>query len=164
MTDLNHNIVDIDLSATEKRKFRFNNDDSRIVELNTSDMNFVTRASDVYPKLKALQDDAMKMSDGIDVKEDDSEEVTMSQVTVMAERLKHIDTEMRECIDFLFDAPVSQAAAPNGSMYDPFNGMFRYEYIINALIPQYEAKLSAEFKAMEDKFKGHTDKYTQSRG
>lgn len=163
MPDLmNHpNVVDIDLFATQKKKFRFNNDDSRIVELNTSDMNFVTRASEVYPRLKALQDKAMKMSDGVAPKDDATEEETMSQVNVMAERLKQVDTEMRECIDFLFDAPVSAAAAPDGSMYDPFNGMFRYEYIINALVTQYENNLSKEFKAMEAKFKAHTNKYTK---
>jgi hypothetical protein len=61
----------------------------------------------------------------------------------------------------MFDAPVSAAAAPSGSMYDPFNGSFRYEHIITAVMKQYEDNLQSEFSKMEKQLKKHTDKYTR---
>jgi hypothetical protein len=79
----------------------------------------------------------------------------------MAERLSVVDAEMRELLDYMFDAPVSSAAAPTGSMYDPFNGSFRYEYIIAIMMKQYEDNLQSEFGKMEKQLKKHTDKYTR---
>ena len=37
-------IIDVALPEIRKKKFRFNQDDNRIVELNVSDMNIVTQA------------------------------------------------------------------------------------------------------------------------
>lgn len=153
---VNNEIIDLDLSITKKKKFRFDKDDNRIVEINTSDMNLMQRVEATYPKLQALQEKATKLTEGI---EDEAD--TMITISTMAERLTAIDTEMRELLDYMFDAPVSAAAAPSGSMYDPFNGSFRYEHIVAIVMKQYEDNLQSEFKKMEKQLKKHTDKYTR---
>lgn len=158
---VNNNIIDLDLSITQKKKIRFDKDDSRIVELNTSDMSLIQRVSVAYPKLQELQNKASKLTEGLNVETDESESVVMGEITTMAERLSAVDAEMRELLDYMFDAPVSKAAAPSGSMYDPFNGNFRYEHIINAVMKQYEDNLQSEFGKMERQIKAHTDKYTR---
>lgn len=160
-TQVNDEIIDLDLSVTRKKRFRFDKDNSRIVELNTSDMNIMARVSEAYPKLQALQDKASKIMDGLKTGDDVSEEESMADLKTMAERLTEVDKEMRELIDFIFNADVSEAAAPDGSMYDPFNGSFRFEYIITLLIQQYENNLQREYSKMEREFKKHTDKYTR---
>ena len=157
---VNDEIIALDLSVTKKKKFRFNKDDSRILELNTSDLNLLSRVSETYPKLQALQDKASKLMDGIEVDET-NEELTMASATTMAERLRNIDNEMRGYLDYMFNANVSEITAPDGSMYDPFQGSFRYEYIINLLITQYETNLRTEFGKMEKQLKKHTEKYTR---
>jgi len=154
---VNNEIIDLDLSATRKKKFRFDKDDTRVVEVNTSDMNLMQRVSEAYPKLQNLQEKASKLTEGVSVEEGEAFE----GITTMAERLSTVDGEMRELLDFMFDAPVSQAAAPSGSMYDPFNGSFRYEHIIALMMKQYEDNLQSEFKQMEKQLKKHTDKYTR---
>jgi hypothetical protein len=160
-TTVNNNIIDLDLSVTQKKKFRFDKDDTRIVEINTSDMNLMQRVSDAYPKLQELQTKASKLTEGLDVENTESEAETFKDITTMAERLSAVDTEMRELLDYMFDAPVSAAAAPSGSMYDPFNGSFRYEHIITVVMKQYEDNLQSEFSKMEKQLKKHTDKYTR---
>ena len=157
---VNNDIIDLDLSITKKKKFRFDKDDTRVVEINTSDMNLMQRVNVAYPKLQALQDKASKLAEGLEIDDENAAEAIES-LAVMAERLTEIDTEMREMLDYMFDAPVSAAAAPTGSMYDPFNGSFRHEYIIAIIMKQYEDNLQSEFKKMEKQLKKHTDKYTR---
>ena len=156
-----NDVIDLDLSVTKKKKFRFDKDDNRIVEINTSDMNLMQRVSEAYPKLQELQTKASKLTEGIDVENTESEHAAIEDITTMAERLSAVDAEMRELLDYMFDAPVSAAAAPSGSMYDPFNGSFRYEHIITAVMKQYEDNLQSEFSKMEKQLKKHTDKYTR---
>lgn len=158
---VNPGIIDIDLSVTQKKKFRFGKDDSRIVEMNTSDMNILQRVNVAYPKLQDLQKKAAKLTEGLNDEDDATEANTIHSIATMAERLSAVDAEMRELLDYIFDAPVSAATAPDGSMYDPFNGSFRYEHIIAILMKQYEDNLQSEFNKMEKQLKKHTDKYTR---
>lgn len=158
-------IIDLDLSVTRKKRFRFDKDNNRILELNTSDMNILARMSEAYPKLKAEQEKAAKLMEGIELKDDETvtdSEVAENMLTV-AERLKAIDKDMRELIDFMFNANVSEVAAPDGSMYDPYEGSFRFEYIITLLIKQYENNLHAEFTKMSRQMEKHTAKYTKGK-
>jgi hypothetical protein len=158
-------IIDVDLSVTRKKKLRFDGDNNRIVELNTSDMNILARMYDAYPKLKEQQEKAAKIMDGVNLDnvEDAPEfEVTENMLTVV-DRLKNIDNDMRELVDFMFNAPVSKAAAPDGSMYDPYEGSFRFEYIITVLLKQYENNLTTEFDKMSKQMDKHTAKYTKGK-
>ncbi len=154
---VNTGIIDLDLSITSKKKFRFDKDDNRIVEINTSDMNLMQRMSVAYPKLQELQTKAAKLTEGLDVENASA----IDDITTMADRLSAVDAEMRELIDYMFDAEISKAAAHTGSMYDPFNGSFRFEHIIALMMKQYEDNLQSEFKKMERQMKSHTDKYTR---
>lgn len=154
---ITNDIIDLDLSVTKKKKFRFDKDDSRVVEVNTSDMNLMHRVSEAYPRLQDLQERATKLTEGLDTESPEP----LTEITTMAHRLAAVDAEMRDLIDYMFDAPVASAAAPSGSMYDPFSGSFRYEHIIAVMMKQYEDNLQSEFKKMERQLKAHTDKYTR---
>ena len=156
-----NNVIDLDLGAIRKKRFRLDHDDNRILELNVSDMNIVQRISETYPKLNALQEKAGKLMDGIDPEERDDNQSVLEDVSIIAKRLAEIDAEMRELLDYMFDANVSEITAPDGSMYDPFNGSFRFEIIISVLMKQYEDNLQSEFKKMEKQLKKHTTKYTR---
>lgn len=158
---VNNDIIDLDLSVTKKKKLRFDKDDTRVVEVNTSDMNLMQRVNVAYPKLQALQDKAAKLTEGLSIDETSSESDAINDIATMADRLSAVDAEMRELLDYMFDAPISAAAAPAGSMYDPFNGSFRYEHIIAVMMKQYEENLQSEFSKMEKQLKKHTDKYTR---
>lgn len=154
-TTVNNEIIDLDLSVTKKKKFRFDHDDTRIIELNTSDMGIIGRISEAYPKLTALQDKASKMMEGLH----DDDEYLEDDLKLIGARLSEVDNEMRQIIDEIFNADVSVKAAPDGSMYDPFDGTYRFEHIITLLMSQYEKNLQDEYAKIERQVKSHTEKY-----
>lgn len=149
---VNNNIVDIDLSITRKKRFRIDGDDNRIIELNTSDMTILNRLDEADKQLRELADKAtFGMSE---TGEDDNADVV--------KELLATDKQMRDIIDYLFDAPVSDVCAPDGSMYDPFNGKYRFEHIMETLFTLYEKNITEEIKKMRRNVQKHTDKYTKN--
>lgn len=149
----------IDLSATRKKRFRVNQGTNAesVLELNTSDMSIITRLEQLYPKLQKLaQESAVKQ---LDLSDSDDEKA----VTKISQALIKIDSQMRQLIDEIFDAPVSEVCAPSGSMFDPFNGEFRFEHIIDVISKLYENNINDEFKKMSEKMKKRTSKYTKGK-
>ena len=146
----------INLSATRKKRFLIDDDENRVLELNTSDMNIIQRLAEVYDKFGALEEKLGHLGDGFSPDSTDA-----NDIKAVASRLKDVDTEMRNLLDYLFDSNVSEVCAPFGSMYDPIGGMQRYEHIINALIPLYDDTISAETKKIQARVKKHTAKYTK---
>lgn len=146
-------IQDIDLSPIRKKRFRIDGDNAKILELDVSDLNIFDRLRKVYPKLDAL---AVEASNKFDFDEEGSVE---DQLSKFADALADIDNQMREHLDYLFDAPVSAVCAPNGTMYDLFNGQFRYQHIVEVLAKLYENNFSSEVQKMQKNVKKHTSKY-----
>lgn len=153
LVTMNDNVIDISLKETARKKFRIDGDDDRILELNTSDMSIINRLNTIYPKLQQLAVDASAKLDIGDEKD------TQKALDASAKALTEIDTDMRNLVDELFDSNVSEVCCPSGSMYDPFNGKFRFEHIIETLSGLYETNLKNEFSKMSKSVKKHTDKY-----
>lgn len=152
----NERILDIDLSATNRVKVRVDGDDNRIIMLDISDMTIANRLGNTYKELQSLMD---KVSDA--VKEQDISDATAEEkLLALTDKLTEIDAEMRSKIDYLFDANVSEVCAPTGSMYDVYNGMFRFEHIIDTLTKLYEDNINSEYKKMKARMSKHTSKYT----
>lgn len=149
---VNNNIVDIDLSITRKKRFRIDGDDNRIIELNTSDMTILNRLDEADKQLRELAD---KATFGLSETGDDDNADAVKELLAT-------DKQMRAIIDYLFDAPVSDVCAPDGSMYDPFNGKYRFEHIMEILFALYEKNISEEIKKMRKNVQKHTDKYTKN--
>ena len=143
--DTTNNIIDLDLSPIKRKRFRINGDDSKILELNTSDMHILQRMQEVMPKISELQNRLPHIAD------DDTMDST-------AKAINELDTEMRGLVDFLFDANVSEVCVDGGSMFDPIDGMFRFEYLIEALMKLYDTNLTLEFKKM----KARINKYAKT--
>ncbi len=142
MTD---DVVDIQLSTPVKRtKFRVNGDNDAIIELNLSDVGIMGRLKNGLEKLQS------EVSAMADIPDDDDN---------LADKLKQIDQKMREAVDYIFDYPVSNACAKYGTMYDPKDGVLRYEAIIDGLTTLYADNLNSEYKKMKARMGKHIDKY-----
>ena len=144
----NDKIIDVDVSVTRNKRFRIDGDDDRIIELNTSDMTILNRINDADKKLRELADYAT--FDVEDTAENQEEAIT---------KLINTDKQMREIIDYLFNSKVADICAPNGSMYDPFNGKYRFEHILETLFALYEKNINDEYKKMKKNVEKHTNKY-----
>lgn len=145
------NVVDLELSEIRKKVFRFDKDDNRMVELNIADMGIMSRLAETYPKLEEWLDEVRNI-EAID------EDNAVEGIGNIGNAVKDIDAKMRDGIDYIFNAKLSQVAAPEGTMYDMFNGQFRFEYILELMLSQYESNMINEFKKMQK----HTHKYTKT--
>jgi hypothetical protein len=87
----------------------------------------------------------------------------MEQVQKISDILKQLDNQMREKVDYIFDAPVSSVLAPEGSMYDPIDGNFRYEIILDKIASLYGDTLNKEFAKMKKRVASKTSQYTQKK-
>ena len=81
----------------------------------------------------------------------------------IVEVLDEVDKAMRETIDYIFDSNVCEVCIDHGSLFDPINGEYRFEYLINSLLPLYEANLQEETKKIQKRMKKHTDKYATKK-
>lgn len=152
------NIQDIDLSVIRKKRFRIDGDNNKILELNTSDFGILDRLRTAYPKLQKLSDKASTMEFESKEDSDDIEDIAM-----IADALKDIDNEMRNIIDELFDAEVSKVCASDGTMYDLFNGKYRFEHILETIGGLYETNFNQEVNKLSNNVKKHTSKYTKKK-
>ena len=147
-------IVDVELTAIKKQRFRFNGDNSKILELNTRDLGISNRLGIAYNNLNTLMEEVAQTLSGvpgIDEDNDDDIELTDELNDTVVSALKRLDASMRKEIDFLFDAPVSEILGDGGSMYDPFEGKYRYEYIIDKLMPLYSDTWEKEIKKSKER-------------
>lgn len=149
--------VDISLSETRRSRFRIDGDNNRILELNISDMGITTRLRDGYPKLDKLVQKIASM-ENIDENAD-----ARDVVNTVGTAVEEIDKEMRDIMDGIFDANVSEICAPDGTMYDLFNGKYRYEIILERLLPLYDEKMQKEYDAISKRIQKHTSKYTKRK-
>lgn len=147
-----NDVVDINLNQIGKKRIRIDGDDSRILELNTSDLGIFGRLQKSEEDITQLTKEAMKNW---------PEEADKDSFEISAKIFKEVDTRMREILDFIFDAPVSELCAPNGTMFDPINGKLRYEHIMEIIGGLYESDITTEVDKMSARVKKHTDKYTK---
>lgn len=155
----NEEVLSLDLGAIEKRKIWVNSDQSRVIELNLSDMGIVDRFITANKNLQKLADEVTSLSE-IVVNEDDNNEEALEQVTT---KLKELDRKMRDEIDFLFDSKVSDVCVPTGTMYDPHGGKFTFEHVIEGLIDLYTDSIQDEFSKVQKNVAKHTAKYTNKK-
>ena len=150
-----NNVVDIDLPL-EGTKIRFGKDDNRMVTVNLSDFNLISRMNEAYPKLGKL---AERVTELADVKGETLEQ----SMDNMSKLFTEIDAEMRELVNFIFDADVSSAALPNGNMYSLCNGSYAFEIILETVLKLCTEQYQVEFDKMKKKVGKHTDKYTRKK-
>ena len=146
------------ISLSTKKSFRIDGDNSRIIYLDTSDMNILVRMEEAYPEIQKLAVNACDRMAMAKTNEDDA-----SPINDISEILKDIDHKMREKLNYIFASEIADICEPTGNMYDPVNGEFRFEHIIEVISGLYANNITVEFKKMQTRVKKHTDKYTSKR-
>lgn len=145
-----NDIIDIQLDTVKRTRFRINGDNDAIIELNLSDLGIMNRLETGMNQLQQAMNEIVNISD------DDAN---------FRDKLKQADMKMREYVDYIFDYPVSAACAKYGTMYDPKDGVYRYEAIIDGLTKLYADNLNSEYTKIKNRMDKHTAKYvTPVRG
>ena len=143
--DERNDVIDLSMPVSEKKRYRINGDNDKIIMLNVSDMTIISR---MQTGLKELRDIATEISG------------TELQGDQLSEFIRDCDEKMRDVLNVIFDYDVASVCAPDGTMVDPVDGQFMYEHIIENLSGLYENNLKEEYQKMQDRLKRHTDKYT----
>lgn len=144
----------IDLSALRKKQFDVN---GKVLELDTSDLKIVARFESMYP---VLWEEGEKIAQIDEIVKADPDNPNLAEIATI---LGDVDNAMREALDFIFDSNVSEICIDHGSLFDPINGEYRFEHVINALLPLYENNLVEETKKIQARVKKHTAKYTKKK-
>ena len=160
IANTNQDVVDINLSEIQSKRFRIDGDDDRILTLNTTDLGILSRLKEAYPKLISFTQDAVsKLPEELPEIDENESILEAPAVESIISVLKEIDANMRKQIDYIFNSNVSDVCAPDGSMFDPINGKFRYEHIIDKLSNLYSDDISNGMNKISTRVRKHTDKY-----
>ena len=146
------NITDIQLNISKKEQFRINGDDSKIIELDISDLGVLNRLRESYPR---LQDLGMK---GFESESDeDSDTKTLGEYM---DALDNINAEMCDILNYIFDSDIAKTCSFGKPLYNMVAGKFIFEIIMDTLFGLYSDSIKAEFGEMSTRMKSHTSKYT----
>lgn len=158
---MDNNIVNLDLSATKGTTVQVNNDPNASFTLNLSDFSIYDRLTDGMSQLYDLfvelknKMGAVAESENLEGEGDDAE----FNIGEFADIMKEMDGKMRNIVDYIFSAPVSDVCAPQGYMFDLFEGQLRFEYIINAITKLYENNINKEFYKLKSRISNKLPKY-----
>lgn len=160
-------VLHLDLSATAGKKVVIDDDESRTFRINTSDFGIYDRLRlgmsklyDVFATMKEKVGAVAESEADTDTEDENEEGDAFSKI--LGETMKDADAEMRSIIDFIFNAPVSDACAPDGYMFDLFDGQLRFEYIINAITKLYENNINAEFYKIKSRINSKLPTYVKN--
>ena len=135
-------VINLDLSATKGTKIQVNGNPEASFTLNLSDFGIYNRMKDgiqqLYDLFESLKE---KMGNKAEEETPEGTDTTTPILEVMAE----MDKKMRDTMDYIFSAPVSDVCAPEGYMFDLFDGQLRFEHILNALTSLYEKNVNREY-------------------
>lgn len=143
-------VVDIQFTIDNRKQFRINGDDKRIIELDISDFGILNRLRESYPRLQEL---GVK---GFEFDEDD-ENIKLGE---FMDSLNAINDEMISIIDYIFDSKVAKICANDKPLYNMVAGKFVFEIILDALFNLYSDNIRTELGQMSQRMKAHTSKYT----
>ena len=146
------NVTDIQLNISKKEQFRINGDDSKIIELDISDLGVLNRLRESYPR---LQDLGMK---GFEA--DSDEDLDTKTLGEFMGALDNINTEMCDILNYIFDSDIAKTCSFGKPLYNMVAGKFIFEIIMDTLFGLYSDNIKAEFGEMSARMKSHTSKYT----
>lgn len=147
-------IVDINIGMSKKRPFRINGDPNKIIRLNVADMGVGMRLQTAYENLMRMMEEIASLGSKEKLS-DDEQKLTLK-------KMEELNEQMKEQVDYIFNEPVADKCCDGGTMWDPYDGMFRFEHIIDALLGLYENNFTHEFEKMRKKVNTRITEYKKT--
>lgn len=144
-------MLNINLEHGKRKRFTINGDENRILEINPSDMGIFARVDNfdkvVTPALVEFGEKQFNASE------------SDFDLTKLGEDLAALDKLIREQLDIMYDTNFSEVTTPHGTMLDPINGEFRFQYLNDVFSDLYDKTFTQELKQRNDKIRERTKKY-----
>ena len=147
-------MLNINLDRGQRKKFTIDGDESRILELNTSDMG-------IFARLDAFDKNVTAALQEFDKIQTSETEKDGWDIIKLGEQLHKLDEIIKEQFDILYDTNFSEVVVPHGTMLDLIDGEFRFQYLNEVFANLYEKQLSKELKIRNDTIRKHTKKYIE---
>lgn len=123
------------------KEYSINGDESRILRINTSDMNFITRMNKAEKELQKIAD-----------------KCNSATAENAIETLSYLDNEVRKQINYVFDGDVSDIIFGNTNCISISGGKPIFENFLEAVLPIIKEDISTEQKKIERKVSKYTSK------
>ena len=125
------------------KEFMINDDPGRVIRFNPSDVAILTRIRDsverIEQSLKDSENDFALNPDG----------TPAEQMEQAGEAVRNVTELVKEQINYIFNADVSEAVFGNQSPLSLVGGVPLYERFLNVVIPEIEKAVKAEQKLSE---------------
>ena len=152
----------IDLGySTKKKNFSVGGDINNIVEFDPSDLGVANRLSKSLSKFKDFENQWEELNKSAEnLQESDDMELALKNTEDFSAKFDKLEKDVRELIDYVFDAEIADALLGNSSSFSPVNGYFKYEHIITAMLNCFEQNVKDEApKFNKRNVQKHTNKY-----
>lgn len=133
----------LNLGLNTKKRFAIDGDENRILEIDVQDMAIMSRIKPAMEKINRVREHWEKLQ-GID-----GENLSDDEVAEIEQAMEQSEQEMREAIDFLFDANVCDVCVGKSSVFTPKDGKLKYDIIISGLSALYEKTIKAEISKFD---------------
>lgn len=120
------------------KTFSINNDDSKTITINTSDVGIVDRLNKVQGELEQLQSKIAKTNNNIAV-------------------ISEVDNEIKAKIDYIFGAEISKTVFGSACCLSLANGKPIFENFLNAIIPIIKEDTEKEIEKMNADIEKYSD-------
>lgn len=123
------------------KEYSINGDESKILRINTTDMNILSRISKAEKELKKIAESCNNVTEDKAI-----------------EMLSELDTKVREQIDYIFDGKVSDIIFGNINCISAAGGKPIFENFLDAVLPVIKEDISAEQENLNKKVNKYTSK------
>lgn len=152
----------ISIGLPKRKQFTIDNDESRIVEIDTTDTGIIERWQDTHTFFENVQTEIAKLGEELGSAKESVEAGEHELFNNATAHMKQISADVRKQINYLFDADVcTPFVGANGSMIRVVNGEPIFTTIINALLPLYEKDIAAEMQKTQKRIGKHVNKYAK---
>ena len=134
------------------KEYMINDDPNRVIRVNLTDFAILERIDSANKAINA----AMTKYKDITVNPDGS---TTEQIESTVQIVKHIGDLIRQQIDYIFDAPISDVVFGNQSPISSIKGQLYFVRFLDAILPEIEKEIKAEQKASEQRVNKYINEY-----
>lgn len=139
-------------------KIIINGDEERAIFINVTDFNIVDRWYEVKENITKLgQELPNEMQDELPLNPDGS--VEEESLAKYGKLIKDLDTSVKEQINYLFNANVTEQVFKGSSAFAVKDGEFYVTRFLNSILPVIQNVINKESENMEKKISKHTAKY-----
>ncbi len=143
MADFERLNLGLNQTINTKRKYAIDGDESKILEIDLQDMAIMSRIKPAMERINRIK------SNWQDLQDIDPENMSDEETEKLEAAYDKSEREIREAIDYLFDANVCEVLLGDMSAFTPVDGRLKYDIVISALSEQYESRIKKEMSKFD---------------